>query len=84
MNFQLDRYHNLHFSIFKRLNRDELMQELNQHVGKIFHRVFLIFQFFKLTVAIINLLSRGWNSSLVFLLLQSKSQLLKQNIKTDP
>ena len=46
MNFELDRYHNLHFWIFKRLN-DELMQELNQHVG-IFHRVLLLFQFFKL------------------------------------
>jgi len=57
------------------------MQEFNRHVG-IFHRV-LIFQFFKLTVTI-NLLSRGWNSSLVFLLLQFKSQLLKQNIETDP
>lgn len=51
------------------------MQELNQHVG-IFHRV-LIFQFFKLTVTI-NLLSRRWNSSLVFLLLQFKFQHLKQ------
>ena len=57
------------------------MQEFNRHVG-IFHRV-LIFQFFKLTVTI-NLLSHGWNSSLVFLLLQFKSQLLKQNIETDP
>jgi len=82
MNFQLDRYHNLHFSIFKRLNRDELMQELNQHVGKIFHRVFLIFQFFKLTVAINQSLITWLEFVLGFLLLllQFKFQLLKQNI----
>ena len=75
MNFELDRYHNLHFWIFKRLN-DELTKVDARIESTCWYIPQGIITFSILQtgpIVTINLLSCGWNSSLVFLLLKFKA-----------
>ena len=74
MNFKLDRNHNLHFWIFKRLN-DELTR-VDANIGSTCWYISQGITFSILQTGptvTINLLSCGWNSSLVFLLLKLKA-----------
>jgi len=67
------------FWIFKRLNGDELMQELIQNVG-IIHRVFLFLKFSKQSIFYRVVGIRPW---FFFFFSNVKSQIF-QNLKKDP